>query len=157
MVLYHSFVISILLFLLAVALSWGFAQGLPQEVHNNRTIFPNLGAGFVSLPLIAILISFCVAIDVERKDCEYWWALCARIGVFLCGGLCSLVGGILLYVGAATPPPPDVFNPQGYSAFAAITYCFALCGCSIWAVSDDKEESVMEKNCMIYRIASLVV
>ena len=118
-----GFVISILFYLVAVALSWGFAEGIPQEIHNNA--FPLVAAICVSLPLIAILIGCYIATHADSEDCELYCAVCSWIGAFLCGGLCSLVGGVLLFVAAAMPPPADAFNPQGYTAFAAITGIFA--------------------------------
>ena len=149
-----GFVISIPFYLVAVALSWGFARGIPQEIHNNG--FPFIAAICVSLPLIAILIGFCIAIAADCNDCGFCCAACSWIGAFLCGGLCSLVGGVLLFVAAAMPPPPDAFNPQGYAAFAAITgifaaiagitYCCGLCGYFIKTKFDDEESTGQNAN-----------
>ena len=149
-----GFVISIPLYLVAVALSWGFARGIPQEIHNNAI---SLAAAIcVSLPLIVILIGCHLAYHIDSEDCEIYCIICSWIGVFLCGGLCSLVGGVLLFVAAAMPPPPDAFNPQGYIAFAAITGIFAaiagvtyycgLCGFFIKVKLFDEESTGQNAN-----------
>ena len=147
-----GFIINIVLYCLAVILSWAFARGLPQQVHHSP--FPNAGAIIVTLPIIAIIIGLGIAwlCSTTKTECGEDFGLncgtCLWAAAFFCGGLCSLVGGILLLVAAAHPPPPNEFDPKGYSAFAAIAgitavlagfaHSCGLCGCVIMKKFDGK-------------------
>lgn len=149
-----GFVISIPFYILALALSWGFAEGLPQGVHTKG--FALGGAIVVTLPVGLLVIGCFVAIYCSKylncNDTGNTLGLCSWASAFVCGGGCSLLGGILLLLAAAGSPPPSMFtNPQGYSAFAAIagimavvagiTYCCGLCGYAIKEQFGDEEST----------------
>ena len=154
-----AFVISILFYLLAVALSWAFVRELPEGAHGSP--FPGLGAIIVTLPIVGVGIGsciLCICVSTE-SSCGAAIGICGGVFswaiAFVCAGLCSFAGGILLFIAAANPPPPDVFNPQGYSAFAAIAgilaviasiaHCCGLCGFGM-TKCDDKESTGQNAN-----------
>ena len=118
-------------YFLALALSWGFSEGLPQQAHHSS--FPFAAAVILTLPIILIgigLVILCVCSNTNTEHGENIGicGVCFWVAAFLLGGLCSLVGGILLFVAAARPPPPnDYHDPQGYTAFAAIAGITAVC------------------------------
>lgn len=106
----------------------------------------------MGLPFTAIALGTFISCTIGSKlrcpEIGVFGTILSLAAVFVFGGVCSFVGGILLFVAAANPPPPDVFNPQGYSAFAAIagimavvagiTYCFGLCCYAIKQCLDNK-------------------
>lgn len=94
MLLHHKFVISIPAYIVAVALSWGFARGIPATTH--PTNFPVGGAVVVTLPVLAIGLGVAIALGLsfskllseKSRDCSihlayrlrhcwllqlYWW------------------------------------------------------------------------------------
>lgn len=126
-----GFVINIVFYFLALALSWGFSEGLPQQAHHSS--FPFVAAVILTLPIILIgigvvIICVCSNTKTERGESVGMCGVCFWVAAFLLGGLCSLVGGIFLFVATTRPPPPkDYHDPQGYIAFAAIAGITAVC------------------------------
>ena len=144
-----GFGINIVFYILALALSWAFAEGLPQQAHHSP--FPLAGAVMITLPVIAIIIGIgivCACSKTNQEDNIGLCGVCFWVIAFLLGGICSLVGGILLFIAAAHPPPPnDYHDPQGYSAFAAIAGITAVisgiahtCGCCGYGIKKNFEE-----------------
>ena len=131
--------VSIPAYVVAVALSWGFAKGIPDNVH--LTPFPTAGAAVVTVPVFIViaaylLVWFCGSCE-EVADIAK-----VLLGIaFFIAGVCSVVGGILLFVAAGNPPPQSLYDPIGYSAFAAVAgivatvagiiYCFGIGGCFV--------------------------
>ena len=138
--------VSIPAYVVAVALSWGFAKGIPDNVH--LTPFPTTGAAVVTVPVFIVIAAY-LLVWFFGSVCEESVAGVATglIGIaFLIAGVCSVVGGVLLFVAAANPPPQSLYDPIGYSAFAAIAgivatvagiiYCFGICGCFVMSNSN---------------------
>ena len=136
---------------MAIALSWGFAKGVP---HIMDTSFA--GAIVVTVPVILFLLGVAAAFGISwfklvpEGECRAFLAIAIWLICFLIAGLCSIIGGILIFVAAANPPPEKVYQRNNYIAFAAlagifaviagITYCCGMCGfCSM--VSDEENES----------------
>ena len=146
-----GFVASILIYFVVVGLSWGFARGIPSQVH--PTVLPLYGASLVVLPCALCLVGTGLSLS-SSKLCENFKknvAMCSCGGAFCLGGLCSFIGGILMFAAAAFPPPLSKYQPgpASYMAFAIITgilavvagliYCCAMIGCVLNEGFDKKE------------------
>ena len=135
-----GFVASILIYFVVVGLSWGFAKGIPSQVH--PTVLPLYGAICVLLPFALCIVG--VILTLSSKPCKKMRTavtICSCGGAFCLGGLCSFIGGSLMFAAAASPPPLSKYQPgpAAYMAFAIITgilavvagliYCCAMVGC----------------------------
>ena len=125
-----SFIVSAITFVVAVALSWSFAVVVPHV----SSIFPYAGAGAATLPILfavlgvgITLVSRCKIIRVGKW--RFRITKCIRLIVLFTGGLCSVIGGILIFVAAANPPPEEDYNRNSYIAFAAFAGIFAVITC----------------------------
>ena len=81
----------------------GFAKGIPAQVH--PTVFPLFGAIVVLLSVLLILagVVFAILCDKTCKgtDIGSCGAICGWFRAFFLGGLCSFIGGILMFAAAA--------------------------------------------------------
>ena len=138
--------VSIPAYVVAVALSWGFAKGISDKAH--LTLFPTAGAVFVTVPVFIVIAAY-LLVWFFGSVCEESVAgvVTGVVGIaFPTAGVFSVIGGALLFVAAATPPPRSLYDPIGYSAFAAIAgimaivagiiYCFEMCGCFVMSNSN---------------------
>ena len=107
------------------------------------------GSNICSLPGIAIVAGCAiVCVCAGKLDDMFTWSGVLLCCAFVCGGACTFIGSVLLFLAAAFPPLSNM-NPQAYSAFAAIAgimaaiagivYCFELSGYAVKEHYDDKK------------------
>ena len=120
-------IVSIPLYFLVLILTWSFAKGIPLEVRihvGHSDIDPSFPAAVaVSLPGGLFILAVCFVFIGDRKGCADRGFMCAAFSwgtAFFFSGISSFIGAGALFIAAANPPAPDVFNPQSYTAFAAI-------------------------------------
>ena len=149
---WSGFIISVVFYCLAVALSWSCAKRLP--VHHQG--FALAGAIFVSLPGIAIVAGCAiVCVCAGKLDDTFTWSGVLLCCAFVCGGACTFIGSVFLFLAAALPPLSHM-DPHAYSAFAAIAgimaaiagivYCFELSGYAVKDHYDDKRNTGKNAN-----------
>ena len=131
-----SFVVSTVTYVVAVALSWSFALTVPGKR------FAGVIAETVPIALIVLGVAVACGIGwfkiIPDAKCRGGLAAVLWLIAFLIAGVCSVVGGIILFVDAAHPPPEKDYNRNNYIAFAAfagifaviagIAYCSGMCG-----------------------------
>ena len=137
-------VFSVLLYFVVLSLSWGFAEGIPLEVHNYKPDETNnslAAAVALTLPAAVFIAALCCVMGCDNEECGDSGFICAAFSwgcACCCSGTFSAIGAGYLFLAASSPPPPNVFNTLNYTVFAVITgvlasaaaivYCCSVCG-----------------------------